>query len=363
MNTPLGNLKTLDLENAEIQKSILYYDKHQILEGLIAEQVVDQIIGKMLATQRQLGGMDVTSLIAAIRGGQRQHAFVLAFSEQSEEIQLYLQALARKYAVHLVRYDSRECDFRTHHGAYNGQTFASLDTLLSVELVTITGRTGENFPAIHEDVRSLLRQEQSYWGFLKSVYADNLAKCVLLPRIFKNFAVQPYFDFLWDIDRVLFGRVSRSFYVVEVKHKYPFFGNGELRFGVNAGAIRLLNDLAGIGFRCFHSIMVKPYWIDDRSVMYLFNDIEARKNVLFCGKLLSDVELRSILKSRRSSSPAKTSFTGQKLTDYYFFPASWLHRIGELDADSLAGNFARALHGELNIPISDNELRALKLSK
>lgn len=37
LTTPFGELSTLDLENPETQQRVLFYDKHQVLEGIVAE--------------------------------------------------------------------------------------------------------------------------------------------------------------------------------------------------------------------------------------------------------------------------------------------------------------------------------------
>ncbi len=356
--TPLGDITTLDLDDPVTQETVLYHDKHQLLEGLVVEDVVDQILDQMMARQRSLSRLNVVSVVAASKGATTRTVFVLDQGASRDELNLYLARLQHEFLVRLVRYDAGSRDFVTHAGpnAWDGPLEVSLGDALRER------EPNPHFCKIDESIKDAMRQRRGFWGYLSGSCKSKLGRAVVLPRLFKNFAVQPYFDGgVWDVDRVLLGKSGR-FYVMEVKHKFPF-GAGRLKFGINRGSANVLYALSRTGFCCFHAIMVKPYWDDMHSVTYLFNELETRKRVVFCGRIFTESELQELLRQPSSRSPAKTSLTGSRTLDYVSFHASSLYRIGSLDDPELPAQFARALIGQLPEHISDEDLRSSRMRR
>ena len=264
LTTPLGDLATLDLNNDSTQEQVLYYDKHQLLEGLVAEDVVDQVLNQMMQRQRNLSRLDVVSVVAAQKATTVKTVFVLDQGAPPEDLHNYVLQLRRGFSVRLVRYDNKSREFVTHNGEYTREI--PLDKSLGEILRAL--EPNPRFPEIDTKIKDIIRQKQGFWGYLSGAYQTNIGMRLVLPRLFKNFAIQPYFDAgVWDIDRTFLGR-SGQFYVIEVKHKFPF-GLGKLKFGINRGSASALCKLSEAGFTCFHSIMVKPYWDDTHSVTYL----------------------------------------------------------------------------------------------
>jgi hypothetical protein len=361
LSTPLGDLTTLDLSDPQIQQAVLFYDKHQLLEGIVAENHIDQILDAALGSDPHLKPLNVVSVMAATSKNKLRTVLVLDQGTATELLNPYLLQLAVKFPTKLVRYDPEKRDFITHKGQYTEGS--ALDKPYG-ELVKALGSSG-GFAGVQSAVRDELRQKQGFWGQLVGAYGDRLGRSVVLPRLFKNFAVQPYFDRgVWDIDRVYQDTRQNTFGVIEVKHKYPFGKDPwPLQFGLNCGSCSVLRDLAGAGFQCFHSIMVKPFWKDSVSVTYLFNDVQARSRVMFCGKRFSFTELDALYRQRARRSPQKTTLTGQGEMEYVSFPASSLYKVGLLNDPDLPAKFAGALSGLPQLRITDQELQTLRMDK
>jgi len=358
--TPFGELSSLDLHEQETQQKILFYDKHQLLEGLVAENHVDQILNKTVQDEERLVRLNITSVLAGSSRSQKRYVLVLDQGCEPDLLNVYLAQLAQSFNVKLVRYDDTARDFLTHSGRY--VTDVTLDASYGALVKTLN--PNPTFAPIASAIKDPTRQKQGFWGQLVGAYGNKLGSDVVLPRIFKNFAIQPYFDRgIWDIDRVFWDRQSGLFSVLEVKHKYPSgSGSYPLSFGINVGSIGMLLDFARIGFRCFHTIMVKPYWDKNASVTFLFNNLEARKHVLFCGKNFDRQLLQQLAAKVPSLAPAETSLTGNKPLSFVFFDASSLFRIGLLDDQSLSKQFALAMTDQLQVRVTDEELRGHRLS-
>ncbi|WP_158791500.1 hypothetical protein [Granulicella sp. L60] len=358
--TPFGELSSIDINERATQQDILFYDKHQLLEGLVAENHVDQILEKTVQDEERLVRLNVTSVLAGSSKSQKRYVLVLDQGCEPDLLRAYLSQLTKRFIVKLVRYDEAARDFVTHPGKY-------------VEDVALDGSYGNLVKALNrnpvfipiaEAIKDPTRQKQGFWGQLVGAYGDRLGTDVVLPRIFKNFAIQPYFDRgVWDIDRVFWDAQSRLFSVFEVKHKFPS-GSGKypLSFGINVGSVGMLLDLAEAGFRCFHTIMVKPYWNKGVSVTFLFNNLEARKHVLFCGKNFDRNEFLQLSQKKAYSAPSDTSLTGSNTLPFVFFDAVSLFRIGLLDDPDLSRQFALAITEQLQGHVTDDELRSHKLS-
>lgn len=73
-----------------------------------------------------------------------------------------------------------------------------------------------------------------------------------------NWAIQPWFRFAWNVDRIFL--VDDQLWLFEVKHKLPFSDRetDDLIFGLNNGEVTNFSLLADCGIRTLFSIMVKP---------------------------------------------------------------------------------------------------------
>lgn len=356
--TPFGELSSIDLNDQATQQKILFHDKHQLLEGLVAENHIDQIL-----TSAQRGGrlvrLKVTSVFAKTGKAAKPYVLVLDHGCETKLLNAYLAQLAKTFNVKLVRYDENLRKFFTHSAPYTENI--TLDSSYGTLVKKMVSET--EFALIAERIKNVSRQMQGFWGQMVSPYGSKLGLEVVLPRIFKNFAVQPYFnEGVWDIDQVYWDTQDHVFSVLEVKHKFPSdTGTFPLSFGINLGSVKMLLALHTAGFRCFHCIMVKPYWDKRVSITFLSNNLEARKNVLFCGKNFSREELEQLSKKKPWFAPSDTSLTGQKRVPVVFFGASSLFRIGLLDDSDLPERFALAITDQLKIQLTDGELRRRKL--
>ena len=83
-----------------------------------------------------------------------------------------------------------------------------------------------------------------------------------------------------------------------------------------------------------------PYWNKGVSVTFLFNNLEAWKHVLFCGKNFDRNLLQQLVAAKAPSlAPAETSLTGKKPLAFVFFDTSSLFSIGLLDDQNLSKQF------------------------
>lgn len=217
------DLSTIDLKLHENIRTILFYDKHQVLEGLITEQISEQILNE--ATNQGVSLLDCETVIARQKGNATNYAFVWVHSDSSR-LQTYLSALGERYSVYPIRFDSRCSEFLTSDSPYCGGSVQYLTVPLQQKNTELTGKSirkgSAKFPEVNSSVKNNLRQEQGFWGFLVGAYGKNLTLRVALPRILKNFCIQPYFDGgVWDVDRIVL--TTDSVWACEVKHKFPFY--------------------------------------------------------------------------------------------------------------------------------------------
>jgi hypothetical protein len=218
-----------------------------------------------------------------------------------------------------------------------------------------------NFRKPAQSVRDPERMREGYWGNLRSAYAGRFSEDVMLPRIFKNFAVQPFFKWAWDVDRIALH--EGQLWQIELKHKYPWQHENELGFGINRGQLNLIHDLALCGIKTLHLIMVKPYWTDKLSPGQIHHKPDLWPNVLFIGKIL-DIESINLIKKRLiSTSSKKTSFTGRSDLKFYPVYPDEFHLLGTYnDAPNLVlKNITDLLSGSYQKPVTNKDLLEARL--
>lgn len=74
----------------------------------------------------------------------------------------------------------------------------------------------------------------------------------------------------------------------------------------------MLRDLAKIGIKGFHAIVVKPYWNMNVGSSYLVSNYDVRDQALVLGMTIGEREIYRILARPSESSPAHTSVDGKK---------------------------------------------------
>lgn len=358
MITPWGELKNLRLTDADTQKTMLFYEKAQLLEGLVVEQVLDQIL-RRTALMEGVRPVPVELVVARSRGTSKGSAFVWIHQQTAEVVPL-LDRLCQRYATWPIIYDERQKEFLTSAKPHAPGSSVTSAVRLQEKMMQYTGRS-PTFTAVAAGLRDVSRQEQAFWGFLVGAYGDRLTECVLLPRILKNFGIQSFFDWVWDVDRLFLTVGTGTFWAMEIKHKFPI--PSDCSFGLNTGEFRLLQDLSGIGIRCLHVIAVKPYWDKERSSQYLFNDMAAREHVLLLACEIDSDIAEGAQRGGSSTSGGHTTFTGTGTLNFYRLPASRFHKVGMLSAtvEQNAAGFAAMLFGKPMTFTSAAEVKSHRL--
>jgi len=221
------------------------------------------------------------------------------------------------------------------------------------------GHSTPRFRIPSESVIDEIRSQQAFWAGISSYYSDNLFKHVVLHRLFKNCAIQPFFDGVWDIDSLV-RLPDNALMQLEVKHKFPRVekDSGGLSFGINNGQLQVMQDLARRGIKTLHMIMVKPIWNKNLGTGYLLNRLGDRKNVLLLAKLLDGETLNQIRSRQSWQTGAEQSFTGKDGQKARYVGASEFQLLGTLDdpVDDVARNISLAATGGLDRPVTDQML-------
>ena len=359
--TPFGSLQDIPLDNVEQLKEILVRsDKSRMLEGLVIEAVFNEYLSKLVSQ-----GMEVlpVSLVRTLTVKQTpSKRFVNSWwvwdhsnnGHASEELSSRLAPRSNKDEFLFdCYYDDATRDFFIKK--WEDKTNIPIQSFM----LDKRGQSAPEFRIPSESVIDENRSQQAFWAGISSQYTDDLFKQVVLHRLFKNCAIQPFFDGVWDIDS-LARLQDDSLIQLEVKHKFPRVDrdNGTLSFGINNGQLQVMQDLAFRGIKTLHMIMVKPIWDKNLGTGYLLNRIGDRKNVLLLAKLL-DVETLRHIRTRQSwQTGAEQSFTGKNDQKARYMGASEFQLLGTLDdpVEDVAQNISLAAAGTLNRPVTDQML-------
>jgi hypothetical protein len=361
------NLSDVDLTDLEQIRRILYFDKHQVLEGLITEHVAGQILAEASSCGVTLG--DFETVIARRRDRTTGYAFIWIKSD-TPLLRAFAAALSKRFNVYIVKFDYASSEFLTSATRYAPTENQELkfEVPLQQQAVKLGGRSiskgDAQFPTVDSKVRDLFRQEQGFWGFLAGAYKQELRERVALPRIMKNFGIQPYFNGgVWDVDMV--AEVNGKLWAFEVKHKFPF-RKKTLYFGLNEGELRLMDNLTQCGVHCVHVILVKPYWDKNVSSMYLFYQMKARQRALLVASVLTRTDVLNVLRNNVPKAPSKadTTLGGKGTQSYRYLPVEMFHRIGMLNnnVEELGKAIANLTKGEFNNPTTAKDYEAQRLS-
>lgn len=357
--TTFGPLRDIPLGNIEQLKEILVRsDKSRLLEGLVIEAVFNEYLGKLVAQ-----GIDVlpVSLVRTLTVKIKpQKKFVTSWwvwdhsdtgQAAAELCQILAPSSAKSEFLFDCYYDEMKRDFFI-------KKWGEL-TNIPIQSFMLEKR-GHSAPRFRIPLKSVIdenRSQQAFWAGIFSHYSDDIFKNVVLHRLFKNCAIQPFFDGVWDIDS-LARLPDNSLVQLEVKHKYPHVVSGKHSFGINNGQLRVMQDLARKGIKTLHMIMVKPIWNKNLGTGYLLNKIGERKNVLLLAKLLDADTLRRIQSRQSWKTGAEQSFTGEDEQKVRYVDASEFQLLGTLDdpVHAVAINIALAATGALNQPVTDQLL-------
>lgn len=359
--TPFGPLRDIPLDNIEQLKEMLVLsDKSRMLEGLVIEAVFNEYLGKLVDQ-----GIDIlpVSLVKTLTVKQKPKKnfvnswWVWDHSETGQASADLCHILApssgQDQFLFNCYYDEMGRDF------FFKKVGEQIDIPIQAFMLEKRRHSAPQFRIPSKSVIDENRSQQAFWGGISSYYSDDLFRRVVLHRLFKNCAIQPFFDGVWDVDS-LARLPGNSLMQLEVKHKFPYFGkaSGLLYFGINNGQLQLMYDLARRGIKTLHMIMVKPIWDKDLGAGYLLNKIGGRKNVLLLAKLL-DAGTLSQIRSRKSwATGAEQSFTGEGEQRARYVGATEFQLLGTLDdpVDAVARNIALAASGNLNQPVTDQLL-------
>lgn len=326
--TPLGPLDQLDIENWEVQKDLLSMDKHRLLEGLAIEGTMDSIFKGM----PPYGARPLPlSLLRSVQRGRPNSWWIWNHEPRDPGASRLFDMLESRNpkSVMMCDYDESQRDFVISR--YFKRIGESVQKRLMAQRRLGTPSFESPAPLLQETLRVLT----AFFRITEGTHDRDMFRDVVLHRLFKNCAIQPFYDFLWDIDTILEmpdGRLVQ----LEIKHKYPG-GRDSLFFGLNDGQVRTMLELAKCGIDTFHINVVKPYWDSNSSTGYLMNDPSIRNNILVAGHYLDQQRLELISKGRSGKSGETESLYGKKRQPFKSIPVTEFVRIGTLQEIIAAG--------------------------
>ena len=320
--TPLGPLDRLETGNWEVQKDLLSMDKHRLLEGLAIEGTMNSIFQQMPT----LGATPLPlSLLRTAQRGKPDLWWIWNHSPGEPGANKLFEMLEQKNPkrVVLCDYDENQHDFIITR--YFKRTGESIQKRLMNQRRVKDPDFVRPAPLLQEVERVLT----AFFRIKDGSYDRDMFNDVVLHRLFKNCAIQPFYHYLWDIDTILElpnGRLVQ----VEIKHKFPG-GRDTLFFGLNDGQVKTMLELARCGIDTFHINVVKPYWDSNTSTGYLLNDPSIRNNVLVVGHYLNQEKLEGLVKAKSGSSGKSESLYGNKGQNFKSIPVTDFVRIGTLN--------------------------------
>lgn len=354
--TPLGSLDLLDTGKWEVQKDLLSMDKHRLLEGLAIEGTMDSIFQQMTA----LGArpLPLSLLRAAQRGNKPNSWWIWNHLPGDKGAERLFDMIEHRHprGVMLCVYDEEQRDFIISR--YFKRVGESVQKRLMSQRRVTKPAFAQPVPLLQEVERVLT----AFFRMKDSSYERDMFKDVVLHRLYKNCAIQPFYDYLWDIDTILQlpnGRLVQ----LEIKHKFPG-GRDTLFFGLNDGQVRTMLELARCGIDTFHINVVKPYWDSHTSTGYLLNDPTIRDNILVVGHYLDREKLEELARARSGSSGKTESLYGNKKQGFKSIPVTDFVRIGTLHEIITSGPapILKGANRELLPALTEQELFEKKLS-
>ncbi|UNK27725.1 hypothetical protein MNO11_23510 [Serratia plymuthica] len=324
METPWGNLHELNINDHKLAEKVLSLDKHQLIEGLVAECLFDQIMSVIPEElDEKVTPLNVDTIIVDTkRKKERWVGFVWAKTRDTG-LGRYLQALGKAVTVYLITY--RYGDFIVNP-TFDGKISGKGKPLH--ELMSEISAGKYNKFEVNPSVKNQERQRQVFWGFISNYYKERIGEEISLPRILINIGIQPYFRSVWNLDRSYI--IGDQVWILEIKHKYPMNGHKGLAFGINNGELNMISKLTIAGIKCLHTIIVKPYWSKETGSMYLLNSLSTREKAAIIAIVLDEPCVNEIMTSGSDTSAPHTSITGNSKVIYKSIPCSAFKKIAVL---------------------------------
>jgi hypothetical protein len=357
MQTPWGPFRDLDPESREQALSILSADKHQLIEGLVVENTFDQLLSPMTdGDSRRMTPLDIESALIDTRRPDARWLVVVWARTKTVGLGRYLSALEHVAEVFLAT----ACPEGFLARSWRGGQLVGEPIPLEDAMAAISNRKHPPVEAVDAGVRNINRQLTAFWGYLTSTYGDRLWREVVLPRIFMNVAIQPYFRGVWNLDRICVH--DEKVWLLEVKHKFPF-GGARLKFGINDGELGLMQLMSRAGIRTLYSLIVKPQWSKEIGSMYLLSDMKMRERAAIIGMPLDGSSIARIQQGQTSLSPSHTSFTGRGNLKYKAINAEEFRFLGVLSdgPDKLAAGIEQLLLDKPVQNVTGLQLRQLSV--
>lgn len=357
LQTPLGSLDTLDIADPSTQRDILMRDKHRLLEGLVVEEVFRGILGRL--SDQGARSLPLSLVRAASRG--RTDAWFIWEHDRGDNSAAKLHALLEHSYYNRVvtcRYHPEQCDFLIErYGQLQGRPLQ--------ELLGQRRNVQPSYGMPEQSVRDTERLMESIYR-LKGSRADfDMFGEVVLHRLFKNYALSAYLDWVWDTDNIIELPDGR-FIQLEIKHKFPYPVNGQwpLKFGINTGQVTTMKRLSEAGIDTFHLILVKPRWEDRTGTGYLTQDVANMDRVMLIGRYLDAETLEGLDHAAQQASGKTESYAGNRRQNFKPVLASAFVNLGTLadGADRLGANILAGMQRRPLPQVRDGDLREKRLA-
>lgn len=359
MYTPLGQVSLSALESdIGLQLKLLCYDKHQLLEGLVVENIFDQILD---SCNHPISSTPYVITITKSIGCRSKFAFLWARRKDDYRFLDVVKIFSRNYETRIVGLDVSSSEFVTSRHCYKNNEKTVFNIELEECLRELMGNRDRDYQ-VDQEVRDSKRQLQTIWGGLFNSDSKSLLYSALLPRILKNFYFHRFFDFQWDVDRIAFIENQQgNTAAIEVKHKFPIPQCGS--FGLNTGEVQLIKQLIRSGVVFCHVIFVKPFWDSKSPSINLLSNMKARERTKIIGVNVSEDLINNLINSRSEESPERTTLSGSGKLSYKKIACNCFKSIGFLNdrLELLGANFgALANNAELENQ-AFSELESLRI--
>jgi hypothetical protein len=352
----IGRITHDHLNDLDTCFEVLSGCKHQLLEGLIVENLADQWLSVSASQDEVTEVAQHTLICQRWQSGHEKSpvAFVL-ISQALAYPDSYIQALSKRMTVLPVICDADSCEFIT---VGNWRDGACAHAEFSRPLLSALQEWTDAFPKhkpVAFAVRDKDRQRSCFWGFLRTTYGNNLRDRVVIPRLFKDFGPQLFFDAGWDVDRVIDS--DGKLWSLEIKHKFPF-GRNKLQFGINVGELKSIRWLHEAGISSLHLIIVKPVWDKRESPQYLLNEFDMRGRALVLGLVFDEAVFETITSGGVRESGPNTTFTGEGALRFHSIPVNMFSMLGRVSdpPEIVAKNMVSMMRGEQLPKVTEEDL-------
>ena len=297
------------LKDENFQKKVFFIKKDTLLEGTVIEIFMDNYFKNF--SEYKIKEINCSITITRDKYN-KNYAFIL-INKKDNNINLLAKKLSKIYKVYLIIWDEEKNDFFV---IVNNKKIEIQNFLKNI--------IGKKISFIETDkrVKDINRQEKA-WYFLKKYKTKNFIKSYFLPEIFNSFCVAPFFDQIWDIDKIFLSK-NNKFYICEIKFTYPFTINNTCYFGINYGKEYIIKNFTDCEIECNYLILVKPVWRKEGSFYDLLNNKNLKNRILLTGIKFDNLVLEKSKEKKSYSAPHYTSFKGYNRQSYKRYSAEEL---------------------------------------